>query len=250
MCETCVGRVIPNDLNGCWRCGDAADLSLDMEDLRFAGAQRAECRACKASPPDFARAVSFGIHQAEMRELIALLKFNRVRPVAQLMGSRLAQAVLQLEGQASDDLLVIAVPLYPAREHWRRFNQSVLLADSALKRLRALRPAWKLKASHGSLQRVRETESSFRLSARGRRENLRGAFRVGGDVLAREVLLIDDIYTSGATARECARVLMRAGAAKVWVATLSRAQKESAIRQHEDAAESVAIWDLKPTAAM
>ncbi len=65
-----------------------------------------------------------------------------------------------------------------------------------------------------------------------------------GDVAGREVLLVDDIYTSGATARECARVLMRAGAAKVWVATVARAQRRMVQRQHEDAREFTASWDL------
>ena len=58
---------------------------------------------------------------------------------------------------------------------------------------------------------------------------------------------VDDIYTSGATARECARVLMRAGAAKVWVATLARAQKQFVRRQHEDPGEYVAGWDMAAT---
>ena len=184
-----------------------------------------------------------------MRELIALLKFQRVRGVAELMGGRLAQAVLKLQSEAAPELLVVAVPLFPARERWRGFNQAVLLADAALRRLRKTHPAWKLQAAHGTLKRVRETESSYRLSAKGRRENLRGAFRVTAGVVGREVLLIDDIYTSGATARECARVLMRAGAAKVWVATLARGQKESALRQRDDPEESVALWDMEPTAA-
>jgi predicted amidophosphoribosyltransferase len=83
--------------------------------------------------------------------------------------------------------------------------------------------------------RVRETESQFGLSTRERRRNLRGAFVVKDPaaVSGREVLVIDDIYTTGATARECARVLRQAGALKVWVATVSRAQKEM-----------VARWDM------
>ena len=63
----------------------------------------------------------------------------------------------------------------------------------------------------------------------------------------REILLIDDIFTSGATARECARVLMRAGAAKVWVATLARAQKRSLLDFHRTAVgePTTAAWDLE-----
>ena len=140
--------------------------------------------------------------------------------------------------------MVVAVPLFPARERQRGYNQSVLLADEALRLLRRERPAWKLVTAHRALVRQRSTESSFVLSRRERRRNLRGAFAVTCDVSEREVLLIDDIYTSGATARECARVLMRAGAAKVWVATLARAQMEFVRRQHEDAREYVAAWDL------
>jgi ComF family protein len=157
----------------------------------------------------------------------------------------MAEAVLKLEDVAARDLIVVAVPLFKERERQRGYNQSVLLADEALRRLRTLRPKWKLTAAHSALERRRSTESSFVLSRKGRRRNLSGAFHVTGDVRGREVLLIDDILTSGATARECARVLMRAGAANVWVATLARAQKQFVRRQHENPAELVATWDLR-----
>ena len=246
VCDACVGHVARNTMLGCTRCGEAIDLDLDMEDVRFAGmlAQGFVCRECRLATPEFARAVAYASYDNEMRGLIRLLKFGQVRGVAKLLGGRMAEAVLQLEGEAARELTVIAVPLFPRRERQRGYNQSVLLADEALRQLRRIRPEWKLIAAHRALERRKSTESSFVLSRQGRRRNLSGAFRVRSDVRGREVLLIDDILTSGATARECARVLMRAGAAKVWVATLARAQKRFVQLQHEDPGEYVAAWDL------
>ncbi|MCL2661186.1 MAG: hypothetical protein FWD64_11815, partial [Acidobacteriaceae bacterium] len=108
----------------------------------------------------------------------------------------------------------------------RGYNQAQLLADAAMAELRKTSPAWKLIAEYRALRRVKNTESQFGLTPRARRRNLQGAFAVVEAEAIRgcEILLIDDIYTTGATARECARVLRRAGAGKVWVATVSRAQ--------------------------
>ena len=250
VCDACVGRVRRNEMPGCGRCGEALDVGvgsdMDMEDVRFAGmlAEGLHCRECRMAAPEFARAVAFGPYYGELRELIGLLKYQRVAGVAQLLGAHLGQAILQLETVAARELHIVAVPLFAARQRQRGYNQSVLLADAAMRWIRRVRPDWRLMAAHGVLERRRSTESSYVLSRVGRRRNLRGAFRVTGEVQGREVLLVDDILTSGATARECARVLMAAGAAKVWVATLARAQKASVRRQHEDAAELVAGWDL------
>jgi ComF family protein len=246
VCDACVACVRPSELFGCARCGEALDLDLDLEDMRFAGmlTEGFQCRECKLAAPEFARAVAFATYDSEMRGLVRLLKFGRVQGVARLLGRQMAEALLQLEVHAGADAMVVAVPLFRQRQRERGFNQAVLLADEAMHQLRRLRPEWKLERAHTVLERRRSTESSFVLSRKGRRRNLAGAFQVTGEVRGREVVLVDDIYTSGATARECARVLMRAGAARVWVATLARAQKSTVVRAYADASELVAGWDL------
>ena len=202
------------------------------------------CRECESAPPEFERAVSYATYGGELRTLLRLLKFGHIPAVAKLLGGRLAETILKLEDSAGPELLVVAVPLFKRSQKRRGFNQSVLLARAALKRLRKMRPGWKLVEAHEVLKRRRTTASSFELSRRGRRRNLAGAFAVTGDVQGREILLIDDIMTTGATARECARVLRRAGAAKVWVATLARSQKSLLRRQQEAPETYTAKWDL------
>ncbi|MDE3105997.1 MAG: ComF family protein [Acidobacteriota bacterium] len=215
-----------------------------MESVRYAAQLPGEgllCEPCRRVPPQFARAVAFGVYRDGLREMVHLLKYNGMRPLAAPLGQLLAQAMLQLRepGQAgganftavaADDALLIAVPLYAARERQRGCNQARLLAESARREL--AERGWRLSPAHHVLQRVRDTETQFALSPTGRRRNLRGAFAVaaGAQLAGREVVLVDDIYTTGATARECARVLRRAGAARVWVATLARAQVEMVAR--------------------
>ncbi len=250
VCDGCLARTVRDVSVVCHRCGASVDLELDFEDERFARNLGASllCRPCRMVPPDFVRAVSFGRFDGELRDLLLLFKFSGIRAVAPLLGRRLAEAIVSLEGEAGADLLVVPVPLFRKRERERGFNQAELLANAALRELRRVRPAWRLQPAYDLIKRRRSTESSYTLSRRGRRRNLAGAFRAAGKLAGREVLLIDDIFTSGATARECARVLVRAGASKVWVATVARTRRKVLGSKQEDVEDSIAIWDFPATA--
>ncbi len=226
----------------CRRCGEA----LDMEGVRFAAQFPAEgllCAPCRMVPPAFEKAMAYAVYQDELREMIHLLKYERLPAVAKPLGVLLARAIESLEPEPGNDLLVIAVPLFPSKERQRGYNQAVLLADAALAELRRSRPSWNLRPAHTLLRRVKDTRSQFELSARARRTNLEGAFVApnASALQGREVLLIDDIYTSGATARACAQVLRRAGATRVWVATASRAQPEMVASWSDTS--NTAVWD-------
>ncbi len=249
VCEACVARVgtqveTEQDVL-CTRCGDA----MGMESARFAAAMGvSECTMCRLAPPQFDRAVAYSDYEDEMRRMLHLLKFEGMRGVAEyVLADAMAVAARKLRTDAADELMVVPVPLFAAREKKRGFNQARVLAEGLVKRLRKLEPRWTLSLSSQILMRTKDTRALYALNPTQRRASLKGAFRVADAeaVRGREVLLIDDIMTTGATARECARVLKRAGAAKVWVVTAARAQPESlqSTARHDD--ESFAMWDAK-----
>jgi len=149
------------------------------------------------------------------RDVIHALKYSNGRRLA----SVLAEAVAERIDRAFLDVDVLTyVPLHPARRAERGYNQSLLVA-------RALGKLIGVPIAH-ALRQVRRTADQAQLSAEERRANVREAYdSTGGSAVCRgrRVLLIDDVLTTGATARECAAVLLRAGAAEVRVVTLARA---------------------------
>jgi ComF family protein len=183
----------------------------------------AACGDCRRMEPLFAKAAAYGSYDSGLRELIHLLKYEQVRPAANLLGRMLAEAMETLAPHFTGTApLVVPVPLHRDKLRERGFNQSELIARAALKR----RPGGcELELRPGMLERVRPTLSQTGLTRAQRVENMRGAFSAAEDVAGREVLLVDDVFTTGTTVSECARVLRRAGASRVWVATVARVLK-------------------------
>jgi ComF family protein len=172
--------------------------------------------AALADPPPFARSRSAVIYGDVARRMVHQLKYYDRPHLAEVMAQSMHRAGHEL---LSKNALLVPVPLYYFRLLKRRFNQSALLA----RRISSLSGA-----AHDPLvlQRTRATRQQVGLSAAQREENVRGAFRVPRQMLprvaGRGIVLVDDVYTSGATVKAATRALLRAGASSVDVLTFAR----------------------------
>lgn len=176
------------------------------------------CPECRRTPPPWDRLHFHGRYSGPLRELILGYKFNGNFGRTQLLADMAHRAFDAASSPMPD--VIIPVPLHRKRLLWRGFNQSTELSRIMAKRFRK-------PVLHNGLSRTRNTPPQTRLGREERQENIKGAFlgdpaQVGG----KAVLLVDDVYTTGATLRECARTLKRAKAAHVDVLVLARAQQE------------------------
>jgi ComF family protein len=181
------------------------------------------CGPCGDEPFVFDQARSFGLYEGALREIIGQFKYRGLLPLAKPLGNCLTHALdrLELDGGSID--LILPVPLHRTRERQRGFNQAAMLA-ARIGRLRGLRVAGR------DCVRIRNTPPQTGLGRAERRKNVKGAFAVPKPERVRglNVLLVDDVMTTGATADSCARALNDAGAKGVWVLTLARARADSA----------------------
>lgn len=178
------------------------------------------CQGCRERPPVFRKARAWATYRTQgdapqpLRD--SLLRFKYVRDLR--AGKALAALAAQNFPLADEQYdCLIPVPLHVRRLRWRGFNQSLLLARAVARRTDTpLAPRL--------LDRTRPTATQTRLTRAERRANVRGAFRAEATAALkdRRILLVDDVYTSGATVDECARTLYQSGVCRVDVFTLAR----------------------------
>jgi competence protein ComFC len=185
----------------------------------FAGAITGEfvCSDCRERDFQFTCAVSRYRAEGIVRDFVHRFKYERHFYLRHQLAAWLAHGLEDERLREPAPQLLVPVPLHPARQREREFNQAEVLAK--LVSARSGIPAIL------ALKRTRYTTTQTRLERSERMQNLRGAFclRKGSAVGGSHLVLIDDVFTTGSTAEECARVLRKAGAASVRVLTVARA---------------------------
>ena len=193
----------------CPRCGRPFDSNEALNN-----SPDHACLACRQEPPRFDQALSAGHFEGSLREAVHQFKYRPCRSLGKPLGEWMATKVLLV----ADLDIVMPVPLHAGRLKERGFNQALLLAHQTSE-------AHGIPLSCDNLFRTRHTRPQVELSGAERIRNVAGAFalRRPGEVAGRRLVLIDDVFTTGATMNECAVVLKRAGAAQVTAFTLARA---------------------------
>jgi len=177
------------------------------------------CGACMRDRPPFARARAALLYDDASKAFILRLKHADRTDTVHLLAKWLVQAGAEILGGAD---VLVPVPLHWTRLFSRRFNQAALLAQ-ALGRLSGK------AVMVDALVRHKKTPSQGRLGVKARARNVQGAFRMATarnpQIRGKRVVLVDDVYTTGATVRAAAKALLRGGAASVDVVTLARVVK-------------------------
>ncbi len=207
-CPQCIKVLAGNKSNFCVRCGRI---------IQTGTAHRAICRACTATPPVFRFARSVGLFEGLLKEAVYSLKYTGKQSIARLLASLMVEVIVK-DDRFLDVQCVVPVPLHEKKLCVRSFNQADLLASEISKLLF-------LPIDRECLVRTRASGSQSKLNAQMRRRNVLGVFEMLGRSLAgKRVLLVDDVLTTGATAGECARVILEAGAREVALITLATGQ--------------------------
>ena len=208
FCPACQGALDPLVHPHCPRCA----LPYATE-----GGRDHLCEGCLRSEPPFSWVCAAGLYRETLQRAVQHFKYHDAIGLDRPLGTLLAHALREARPDFLPDLIV-PVPLHPSRLRSRGYNQSLLLA-------RVLGRQFEIPVSHRLLRRQRATLPQMGLSAADRRRNLRGAFRVTREIDGLRLLLVDDVLTTGATARECAAVLRAAGAEEVGVTVVARASR-------------------------
>ena len=206
ICTDCLGPLTPPVSPLCPRCG--------LVFISRAGVDH-WCGDCIRRSPGFNKACAAGVYEHTLMAAIQRYKYHGKTQLAKPLGKILALTMKQHWKKRDIDAMV-PVPLHHKRLRQRGFDQAALMLRTT---------PWSVPVEYGILKRVRATVPQTALHRRERQKNVRRAFQVvqPARVSGRRLLLVDDVFTTGATVNECSRVLLQHGADRVDVLTLARA---------------------------
>ena len=207
LCWDCFQRIELYRDGLCEKCGQPTEGVVHHAFL---------CGACRKHPYAFDRARATAVYQGVLSNQLQAFKYNQALWLKDDLVDLLEGGVrAHYDSEAID--LIVPVPLHFLRLHKRTYNQAAILAQALAQRLDR-------SCDVQSLIRTHQTATQTRFHAQQRQQNVKGAFRVVRPawICQRNILLIDDVMTTGATVGECSRVLKAAGANKVVVLTVAR----------------------------
>jgi ComF family protein len=207
LCSACAEQAKKIKAPYCHQCSQPFDGAIEGEFT---------CSNCRERVFHFDCAVTRYLSRGVVRDFIHRFKYDRHFYLRHPLADWMFEALDDERIRAQPFDAFVPVPLHPARFRERDFNQAEVLAKLIAKRTG--QPVLK------ALKRIRYTTTQTRLDREQRMENLRNAFRVrhASAVQSRHLILVDDVFTTGSTVEECARVLRQAGAASVRVVTVAR----------------------------
>ena len=208
ICRSCWESMIPYSLSYCLCCGHFFEGSIEPH----------LCQECTAARPPFTCHRSYGRYRGKLKDAILLYKYR----CFQVLGGNFARLILRTLGKEENIWwkadVIIPVPLHPKRKKMRGFNQAKVIAEE-LARLRGI------KLEEGVLAKVKNVPPQTLLEMDEREENVSGAFRVVDEdrIRGKTIILVDDVYTTGSTVKECSSVLRKAGAKEIRAITVAQA---------------------------
>ena len=207
VCAECVQLLIPMEAPYCLRCAEKFDGATDNI-LR--------CYHCRDLKFSFQYVVAAYQMNEGMRQLVHALKYKKALYLDKFLGQCIRLALLD-DRLASLDLsewVITPVPLHFTRLRQRYYNQSEIIAERLAKEVGV--------SVELLLERTRPTQQQIRLTKTERAKNVAGAFQADSNVAGKKVILVDDVFTTGATVNECAKQLKKQGAHEVVVICLAR----------------------------
>ncbi|PLY01714.1 MAG: amidophosphoribosyltransferase [Desulfuromonas sp.] len=208
LCEACQARIYPLESPRCPLCMLPHATPVGADYL---------CEGCLRHPLPVTSVVALGSYEDGLREAVHRFKFRNAIGLQRPLGWLLAEQLAARWGDAPPDGL-LPVPLHRKRLQQRGYNQSLLLAQE-------IRRCLNVRLAKGLLVRRVATAAQQGLALDERQRNVKGAFAVSRRLQGERLLLVDDVLTTGATVRQCAEALLKAGAGTVEVAVLARAPR-------------------------
>ncbi len=216
LCPSCTREFSPVSPPFCTRCGRMFETGTGKNHL---------CGFCIQNKPACHRIRAAGIYDGALKSSIHELKYNDKIQLARPLGRLLFSGFMQYYDDLNIDCIV-PIPLHGSRLKQRGFNQAELLIDEWPMLAKNYRVTRSILLNGKNLIRNRKTKSQTGLGKEKRKLNVKNAFSVSdaSEVSGKQILLVDDVYTTGSTAEECAKTLIAAGAKTVSVLTLARAE--------------------------